>query len=162
MQTHYLEHAILKHPFWAGLNPHFVHLLYRCATVEHYGSGQPIFQEHSQAEHFYLITKGQVLIHTFVPGKGYVPIQTLGPGDALGWSWLSPTHEWQFSARAVEPCELIVFGGAGLREAAEENRDFAYELTNRVAQVLLQRLQATRRSLIDFYEVPHEPTLVTT
>ena len=152
MQTSYLEDAIAKHPFWTGLNPHFLHFLNACATLERYGADQPIFHERGEADHFYLITKGRVSLETFVPGKGCVPLQTLGPGDALGWSWLFPPHEWQFSARAIEPCELIRFGAVGLRERAEENRDFAHELVTRVARVLLQRLQATRRRLVEFYE----------
>jgi hypothetical protein len=36
--------------------------------------------------------------------------------------------------------------------AAEFNRDFACELVTRVARVVLQRLQATRRRLAEFYE----------
>ena len=152
MQNHLLEDAIAKHPFWTGLNPRFLHFLNECATLERYGVDQPIFHEGGQADHFYLIIKGRVSLETFVPGKGCVPIQTVGPGDALGWSWLFTPHEWQFSARAIEPCEVIAFGAVGLRERAQENRDFSHELVTRVARVLLQRLQATRRQLVEFYE----------
>ena len=147
-----LESLIVKHPFLSGLNPHFYHFFNECATLLQFGADQPIFQERSAADHLYLINKGKVSLETFVPGKGRVSIQTLGPGEALGWSWLFPPHEWQFSARAVEPCEVIAFGGEGLRERAEENHEFANDLITRVAHVLLQRLQATRRCLIEFYE----------
>ena len=35
-------------------------------------------------------------------------------------------------------------------EKAEENHDFGYDIAMRVAQVMLQRLQATRMQLLDF------------
>jgi CRP-like cAMP-binding protein len=153
METRYLENAIANHPFWAGLNPRFFHLLNECATFMRFGANQLVFKERNDADHFYLIHKGQVALETFVPGRGNITIQTLGPGDALGWSWLFPPYQWHFTGRTLEPSELVAFGAVGLRERAEENRDFGHELLTRVAGVLLQRLQATRRQLIEFYGV---------
>ena len=57
-----------------------------------------------------MIHHGKVVLEaTYVSGEGLIPIQTLGAGEALGWSWLFPPHQWQFSARAVEPTEAVVF-----------------------------------------------------
>ena len=39
-------------------------------------------------------------------------VQTIGPGDALGWSWLFAPHRWHFTARAVES----VAGGSDVEE----------------------------------------------
>ena len=142
---------IARHPFLAGLNPHFLHLFNDCATYERFGAGQEIFREGQNAEHFYLIQHGHVALETFAPGLGNTTIQTISAGDALGWSWLFPPHTWHFTARPTEPCELIAFGAESLRKKAEENPAFGYELVMRVAQVLLQRLQATRLQLLDFY-----------
>ena len=99
-----------------------------------------------------LIRSGAVVVETFVPGRGNIVIQTLGAGEALGWSWLYSPYQWQFTARAVEPTELIAFNAVRLRELVEENPDFGQELRSRIAGVLLHRLQATRRRLVEFYE----------
>jgi CRP/FNR family transcriptional regulator, cyclic AMP receptor protein len=146
-----LESSIMKHPFLSGLDPHFYHFFNECALLRRYEPGQEIFHEHSNAEHFYLIQSGKVALETFVPGRGMVTIQTLAPSEALGWSWLFPPLQWHFSASATEPTELIEFDAAHLREKAEENRDFGNELVRRVASVLLDRLQGTRKQLIDLY-----------
>ena len=148
-----LESSIMQHPFLSGLDPHFYHFFNGCALLRHYEPGQEIFHEHGNAEHFYLIQSGKVALETFVPGRGMVTIQTLGPGEALGWSWLYPPRRWHFSASAVEPAELIEFDAAHLREKTEENRDFGHELINRVARILLERLQGTREQLIDVYRM---------
>lgn len=148
-----LESLIVQHPFLSGLNPHFYHFFNECALLRRYDRGQEIFHEHGKAGHFCLIHSGKVALETFVPGRGMATIQTLGPGDALGWSWLFPPHQWHFSASAVEPTELIEFDAAHLREKAEENRDFGNELITRVARILHERLQGTREQLIDLYRM---------
>ena len=101
-----------------------------------------------------LIDKGAVTLESFVPGRGETTVQTIGAGDALGWSWLFPPYLWHFSARAVEPVELVAFGAQCLRQQAKEDPVFGFELVTRVANVLLQRLQSTRKKLLDFYIDP--------
>jgi CRP-like cAMP-binding protein len=148
-----LDLLIAEHPFFDGLNIHYLPWLEQCATYMRFGIGQPIFQQGSEADHFYLIEKGQVGLETFVSGRGDVTIQTLGPGEALGWSWLMPPYQWHFTARSLEPSEMIAFCAKSLRDKAKANPEFGYELVIRVAQVLFHRLEATRRRLLDVYEV---------
>jgi CRP/FNR family cyclic AMP-dependent transcriptional regulator len=149
-----LEEMIVKHPFWAGLNLHYLDLLKKCARFQRFEEGRSIFQEGGNADHFYLIQKGRVTLHAFVPGRGVVTVQTLGGGDALGWSWLFPPYQWHFSADSSDSTEAIIFDAKPLRDEAEENHDFGYELTKRVSKMLLQRLQGTRLLLVNFYGFP--------
>lgn len=143
-----LEVLIKEHPFLAELNPEFYDFFHDCGSLRRFASHQQIFQEGGEADHFYLILTGTVALETFVPGRGMVTIQTLGPGEALGWSWLFPPQQWHFTATTRAPTEVISFNAAALRAKAEENRDFRDELLTRVAKTLLDRLQATRRQLI--------------
>jgi CRP/FNR family cyclic AMP-dependent transcriptional regulator len=75
--------------------------------------------------------------------RGQITIETLAGGEVLG-SWLFPPYRWQFSARVVEPTQVIVMDGVYLRDKAEQDNVFGYELVKRVAQVIAERLQATR------------------
>jgi CRP/FNR family transcriptional regulator, cyclic AMP receptor protein len=149
-----LEQLIADHPFWKGLDPHYFPLLNECASEERFGLQQQIFQEGSDANRFYLIHAGRVALETFVPGRGVVTIQTIGAGEALGWSWLFPPYRWHFSARSIDATAVATLDGRALREKAKENHDFGYDITMRIAQVMLQRLQATRMQLLDFYAAP--------
>ena len=83
----------------------------------------------------------------FVPGEGVSVLTVLHPGEALGWSWLFPPYRWQFSARSVDATEVIVHSADQLRKLAQENPAFGKELVTRMAQVLLERLKATREKL---------------
>jgi CRP-like cAMP-binding protein len=149
-----LEQIIAEHPFWKGLNARFFPLLNECASEKRFGVQQQIFQEESHADHFYLIRGGRVALETFAPGKGPITIQTIGAGEVLGWSWLFPPYRWHFSARSIDETDVVAFDARALREMAEENHDFGYDIAKRVAQVILLRLQATRMQLLDFYAPP--------
>ena len=108
--TDYLQDLIVAHPFCKGLNAHYIHLLADCASLMRFGVGQDIFREGQDADHFYLIHRGQVALETFVPRAGATTIQTIEAGEALGWSWLYSPHQWQFTARVLGAVEAVVFG----------------------------------------------------
>ena len=151
--TDTLANLTANHPFLSGLDPRFCNFLNECASVWRLGPSQDIFREHGNADSFYLIQSGRVALDIFVPRAGVETIQTLESGEALGWSWLFPPYRWHFTAKAIEPTELIGFDAAHLRERMQEDRDFGNELLARIACVLYQRLQATRRQLIGFYGI---------
>lgn len=149
-----LEQVIAHHPFTKDLNPRYLHLLNECATLERFGAQQLITQEGFEADRFYLIQSGTVVLQSFVAGKGETTIQTVTGGEALGWSWLYPPYRWHFSAMATEPVEAVSLCAATLRDRMEENHEFGYAVALRVGRVLLDYLKATRRRLAEVYEVP--------
>jgi CRP-like cAMP-binding protein len=93
-------------------------------------------------------------IETDLLGCNGVRIETLGPGDVLGWSWILPPYELHYSARALEPTQAIALDGKALVARFEEDHDLGYEMMKRFAQVIAQRLAATRTR---FMKVP-DPT----
>jgi CRP/FNR family cyclic AMP-dependent transcriptional regulator len=137
-----------KHPFLEGLSPHQLRLLSDCAMVVRFQPGELIFREGDPANRFYLITKGKIALESYVQDRGTTLIQTVGVGDVLGWSWLFPPYYWHFDARALEPVEAIFFYGTPLRDECESDHDLGYELVKRMAEVMMKRLQATRRQLL--------------
>jgi CRP-like cAMP-binding protein len=149
-----LSELIAAHPFSIGMNPAHVETLARFATHERFGLGQRIFHETYEADRFYLVHTGRVALQVFVPGQGEYTIQTIGAGEALGWSWLYPPYRWHFSATAVDPAEVIAFDARQLRAAMEETPAFGYAMAMRVGQLTFDRLQATRLRLLEVYDVP--------
>jgi len=116
-----IEKIVYRHPFWKRLNPDYFYILGECASCVKFGSGQSIFQADSDAEYFYLIDQGSVGLEMFVRGKGVITIETIGAGEALGWSWLFPPYRWHFSARSHAATEPVAFAARVLRQYAEAN-----------------------------------------
>ena len=149
--TSSLEELIAGHPFLSGMERRFHHFFNECGTLRRFSSGQQIFHEGGVADHFYLILDDQVALETFVPGLGMARIQTLGSGDPLGWSWIFPPCQWQFSASTLKPTEVISFDAAVLRCRADSDLEFRDQLLKRMSRTLVQRLQGTRMQLVDLY-----------
>ena len=151
MQT--LEHIIADHPFFKGLEPSYLELITGCASNVTYEAGVYIFREGEPAEHFFIIRQGKVALEIQAAQHGAIPVETVETGEVLGWSWLFPPYRWHLNARTIEPTRAIMFDGACLRTKCETDHNLGYELVKRVAQVVIERLQATRIQLLDVYGV---------
>jgi CRP-like cAMP-binding protein len=143
-----LSAAITQHAFFHGMKPGHLAILTEGAKAVSFKAGEVLFREGNPANQFYLIEQGAIALETHQPANTTTLVQTLGPGDVLGWSWLFPPFVWHFQARAVEPAGVIALNGAHLLVAAERDPDFGYELMKRVAQIVIRRLQATRQQLL--------------
>lgn len=143
-----VESVIGGHPFLRDLRPAHLHLLADSAMRVRYEAGELIFREGDPANRFYLIEQGRVSLESHRRDEAPVAIQVIGAGDVLGWSWLFPPYYWQFDARSLEPTTAIFFYGTRLREQCEQDHAFGYEILKRMTQVVIDRLQATRKQLL--------------
>lgn len=138
-----LEKAVGNHPFLRGMSESHIRNLVDCAMFTRFEAGQVVFREGEVANRFYLIERGKVSIETHTDDNRMMTVQTVGPGDVLGWSWLFAPYYWHFDACAVDPTEAIFFYGTRLREKCDDDREFGYQLMRRVAAILMERLQMT-------------------
>jgi CRP/FNR family cyclic AMP-dependent transcriptional regulator len=144
-----VDRLILAHPFLSSLEIRFALFYQDCSSIRRFASRQAIFFEGGKADHFYLIVTGRVVLQTFVSDEGMVTIQSIGPGEALGWSWLFEPYKWHFTARTEEPTEVISLDAAALREKAAGDPEFRSDLLMRISKTLAQRLHATRQQLME-------------
>ena len=148
-----LETILAQHPFFKDLEPRYLQLVVGCATNVRFKMGEFLFREGEDANQFYLLRHGKVALQVFIPQRGPITIETIEAGEVLGWSWLFPPYRWHFDALALELVRAIAFDGQCLRGKCEEDHDLGYALMQRFAQVMAQRLQATRLQLLDLYGV---------
>jgi CRP-like cAMP-binding protein len=146
-----LDELVAASPLFAGLDPQHVELISGCGHIEPFARGDRLFREGDVADTFFLIRRGRVALATHVPGRGDVTIETLEPGEVVGWSWLFEPYRWHFDARAVEDVGAVAFDGACLRGKCDADAALGYELMRRFAQVMIDRLQHTRTRLLDLY-----------
>jgi CRP-like cAMP-binding protein len=148
-----LERILARHPFCKDMEPRYLQLLVSCAANVRFDAGQLILEQGEEANHFYLIRQGRVAVELHTPERGAITVQTVGEGDVLGWSWLSPPYQWRFDARAVTLTRALALDGTCLRTKCEEDHDLGYVLLKRFAQIITQRLEAARLQLLDVYGV---------
>ena len=151
VQTEPLTVRIALHPFLAGMNRTQLALLTDCAIATHFKKGEAILREGEFANRFYLIETGKIVLEAGTSCGEALVVETIGPGDLLGWSWIFPPYVWQFTARAVQPTTAIFFYGTILREYCEKDRSLGYELLKRMSAVMLKRLQAARKQMLSVH-----------
>ncbi len=145
-------HGILSsHRFLSGLPEGTVELLAGCGHLETFEAGSLLLSEGSVADTLHLVHRGRVAIEVRGPGRDRHIVDTVGPGQVVGLSWVSPPFRWHFDARALGPVATVAIDSTCMRTRLDENPTVALALLERLASVLLGRLQATRVRLLDLY-----------
>ena len=140
-------HSLLK-----ALSPDQVEALSAIATQVRFEPGESIFRQREVADGFYLIEEGEASLEYEPPGKKRVKIQTIGPGELLGLSWLSEPYRWQFSATAISGVRANFFRAVDVREQCAQDPKLGSKLMEEIARGLTERLHATRHKLLVFVE----------
>lgn len=149
-----VSHFLGQHPFFAGFKPEQLRELVSCARDVRFEEGEYLFREGDEARNLYVIREGRIRIELHDARQGAVAVQTVERDDVLGWSWLIPPYLWHFDARALRTSIAVAMDGNRLRELCEQDHSMGYELLKRMAQLMEERLQATRLQLLDIYSEP--------
>ncbi len=140
-----------QHDFLAGLPDEAIELLAGVGEPVSFGAGSLLFREGDPADTAYLVTRGGVAVEVHAPNRGAVVVDTITAGHVLGLSWAAPPFRYQFDARAVDDVEVVAVDTARLRVALAEDPVLGFLFLDRLAAVMLGRLQATRIRLLDLY-----------
>lgn len=151
-----LRAGLAQHPFFADLSAPELTQLAACAVRREFPAGQPLIHEGEAARCFYALLRGKVAIQLNVPARGQVTLQTLGAGEVLGWSWLTPEARWSFDARTLQPTEALELSGPAVLKLCEADPLLGYRLMTRLSRVMAERLHATRLQLLDIYGTPRK------
>ena len=140
--------ALGTSPFLRGMSRDHLAVLAQTASDVTFPVRHRFFEDGGHAAHFWLVQSGHAAVDVHVPGRGRVPIDTIGMGELIGWSWLFPPFTCAFGAVAVSPVEAFEFDARAVRGCCASDPGLGYEITWRLAQVVTKRLQSTRSSLI--------------
>jgi CRP-like cAMP-binding protein len=140
--------------FFSGLSPDAIEFLAGCAYDQQMDTDQLVFHVGEHASKFYLVRSGSICVEIPAIMGPALKVQSLGPGQILGWSWLIQPYKWTFQARAEAPSDLLEFDGEKVLARCEEDPKFGYELLKRFASLMSARLQAARQSMMEQWNPP--------
>ncbi len=156
MDIHGLDGVLRSHPFFKDLPEAFLNTVVGCAKNTRHKAGEFLFREKQAANEFFLIREGQLAIEINSPKFGPIPIQTVGAGEVVGWSWLFPPYEWHFDARVQETIRAISIDGSCLRAKLEKDPALGYDLMKRFTANMIKNLHSARLQLLDAIEESKE------
>ncbi|MCU4653946.1 cyclic nucleotide-binding domain-containing protein [Roseibacterium sp. SDUM158016] len=149
-----LGEVIGQHRLFAGLDPAFLDLVAGCSANRVFRPGTVLAREGASFDHLYLLRAGHVGLDVVAPGRGRLRIQTVGPDDVLGLSWLVPPYVWRYDATALEEVRAVEIDATCLRAKCEADPAVGYAVLKRFMQPIVERLQGTRLQLLDVYGTP--------
>jgi CRP/FNR family transcriptional regulator, cyclic AMP receptor protein len=147
-----------QHAFARGLTPGQLERLAALAVSVEVPAGCRLFEEGGKAARLWLLRSGRIALDLRVPGRERIIVETLGPGDELGLSWLTPAAQWQFGAIAQLAVSAFEFSSAALVDFCEADHELGYQLTRRLLVTAIARLQAARIRILDLYAAPAPAT----
>ncbi len=145
---------LLRTGLFAGLGEAQLQRLGACGQVRRYRPGEALIAEGATADGFFLILEGEVGVSVHQPHRGSLPVESLGAGDLLGWSWLTPPHIWQLDASANGEVRAVAFDASCIRQQMARDHELGYQLLRRFVDVISHRLQASRLQRLDVYAPP--------
>lgn len=137
-------------PFFEGMSDTHLETMVGCGQLVRFKPSEFLLREGEKADTFYVIRDGEVAIESDTPA-GPVSVARVGAGGITGYSWLFPPHRNGFDSLALTNVSAVALDGECLRGQAEADHELGYQLMKRFAQVMLDRLQATRRQMLDVY-----------
>ncbi len=146
-----LAEALRNHPFFAGFDTAFVRAISAKASDQRFDVDEYLAREGTEAGLLYAVIEGKIALEIGSADRPHLTVQTVGPGEVLGWSWLVPPHRWRFDARAVKPSHAIALNGDVLRRTLRTHPKWGYEFMVRFMPVLAERLENTRVQLLDIH-----------
>lgn len=135
--------------FLHDLAPEYRSFIASVGRLKEYAAGAVLFRAGQDAADVYLLCRGIVALEISGPGGEPAAIQTVGPGELLGWSPLLGLGPMTATARAVTPCRAVALAADRLLALGKHDPRFGMELLRRAAAVLARRLAGTRRRLLE-------------
>lgn len=158
-----LSRPLGGHPFLNGLNDAMVKTLVGCARNLRYAPGEFLMREGEIANTFFLIRKGRVALEVHQPAKAALRVETAGPGDLVGLSWLMPIIEFtgenptslartNLDVRALDQVWAFALDGECLRNKMQADAELGYALAKRLLSTIIRRLERVRLQRLDIYD----------
>ena len=151
MEITRINDLLVGHRFFQPLPDELRERLAGCSELVTFKAGENLLTEGAQANSFFAIRSGRVAVGVHTPNRGLAVIETLHPGDIVGWSWLFQLHRWRFDAVALEPVRAVELHAACIRSYLDSDPRAGYELVCAIAAVMHERIESARFRLIDLY-----------
>lgn len=145
-----LERVLRAHPFLAELAADHVGVLVGCARSARFRAGEYLMRAGDREDTLYLVRQGTVVIEMPRPGAEPVCIETLGAGDVLGVSCLTPVAA-HLDCRARDTVLALALDNVCLQRKMNADPRLGYALSMRLLERTYQRLARARLQHLDVY-----------
>jgi CRP/FNR family transcriptional regulator, cyclic AMP receptor protein len=126
-----------------GVAPADVERLCSIASLQALQTGDYLFLLGEPADRVFVVLQGRLdvcLPLAFDGAMRDVAVETVGAGDALGWSAFVEPYRFTLSARAAEPSSVAAFPRQELWRVLDADPELGYHFSKRITELIGQRL----------------------
>ena len=139
-------HLLESCEFFQGFHKDDIQGLADLCRTEAHGAGDRIFRQDELGDEIYIVAEGHIFLERSVDlgtRKGSAVIGVLSKGRVFGcWSTiLDETHSIMSSAVCRKPAKVLVIKGTDLRQLMTENKEFGFNVLERLCFLLRDRLK---------------------
>ena len=118
------------------------------AEKRHYEEKDVVFEEGLDAEWFYMLLSGKVLLKADVNPAVTISLGAVKPGYSFGWSSLMEGMLYTSQAACAEPCEMLVLNGAEFKGVLDEDHTMGYRVMEGIVRIMENRLKRRTEQFI--------------
>lgn len=111
------------------------------ATGVTFQKRQRLITQGGQARGCWLLCHGWVAVDVLLLGHGPLVVETLGPLQTVGWSWLRPQRTWQFGAVALTEVDAIHLDTDRILTLCQEDPAFGQSIALAMFDTVADRLR---------------------
>ena len=124
-----------------------------------FDEGEVVFREGENAERFYMVRRGKILLEQRISGKITISMGTVKPGYAFGWSAMLGGTTYTSDAVCAERSEVFSVNGIELTRLLDKDPSMGYKMTQRVLRIIKKRLEIRTeqflRAIKDHPDIQH-------
>ena len=144
-----MKETLRKLEFFQDISEEDLALLAEIARPVEFPANSVMFRELEPARDVYVIISGRVSLVIFEPGLGGRQLMEAGAGDFVGWSPLVGRARLSDTAHTLTSVQAVALDSERALALCSVDPQFGCKFMQRVAQVLAQRLAATRSLLVE-------------
>jgi CRP-like cAMP-binding protein len=133
--------------FFQGIPSWALVRLAEAATEEELPAGRLVLRQSDRAGAVHFLLEGSVQVLIRVGEEDLLVGVLRRPGELVGWSAFRPPYRYTASVRCEEPSRLARVPATAFEEVFERDPALAYQILQRVATSVANRLEQTRERL---------------
>ena len=137
-----LPEILRAHNFTSGLTEAHIDTLASIASEVSFDENELILVDGERSQNFFLVITGSVTIELRTLAYS-VTVQSLGPGQAFGWSSLLDDQDTLFQVRARESTTALRLDGARLKSICQQESALGATILRRTLALVAGRVKAT-------------------
>lgn len=127
--------------------------------LQKFDEGEVVFREGENADSFYMVRRGKILLEQRISEKITISMGTVKPGYAFGWSAILGGATYTTDAVCPEKSDVFSINGLELTRLLDKDHSMGYLITQRVLRIIKKRLEIRTeqflRAIKDHPDIKH-------